>query len=468
MKTILAFLLVAAATAPAQQVKLPPFTRLTLPNGATLLLMPRQDAPLVTLRAAFKGGAEASDPAKAGLAPLVAELLRRGTATRSGEKFSEEVDALGAAFNTYASRQSLVIESEFLARSTAPALALFADAILHPTFPEDELKKALAQRIDRAKAAKDNPGAAINGFHEAFFYGPTHDYGLPLNGDETTLPKITRADVLEFHKRNFSGANLILIAAGAFDPKTLAPELEKLFAALPKGQPHTWKMDNAPARPAQNRLLLVDKPDATQTYFQISQPGITRKTPDWPTLWLLNTLFGGRFTSMLNDELRVNSGLTYGANSLLTRDRRTGRISITTYTRTDTTEKAIDLALDILKRLNEKGITADQLASAKAYLKGTFPPRSLETADQLAEVLEDLELYNLNRGEIDDLFSRLDAVTLDQANAAAKKYYQTQGLVFTLLGNAANIRDVARKYAPQIIEVPITTPGYQVPSQPVK
>ncbi|HBY59494.1 MAG TPA: hypothetical protein DEH78_06700, partial [Solibacterales bacterium] len=293
-----------------------------------------------------------------------------------------------------------------------------------------------------------------------------HDYGRPLNGDETTLARIVRADVLDFHKRSFTGANLVLIAAGDFDPKALGAELEKQFGTLPKGTAHVWKKDTPPARASQNRLLLVDKPDATQTYFQISQPGITRTDPNWPALWLLNTLFGGRFTSMLNDELRVNSGLTYGANSILMRERRTGRISITTYTRTDTTEKAIDLALDILKRLGEKGITADQLASAKAYLKGTFPPRSLETADQLAEVLEDLELYGLNRGEIDDLFSRLDAVTLEQANAAAKKYYQSQGLVFTLLGNAAKIREAAKKYAPSITEVSVTSPGYGIPAKP--
>ncbi|HBY59493.1 MAG TPA: insulinase family protein, partial [Solibacterales bacterium] len=175
MKTALVLVL-ASTAALAQQVKLPPFTRAALPNGGTLLLMPRKDAPLVTLRAAFRGGAEAADPAKAGLAPLAAELLRRGTASRSSERFSEELDALGASFNAYANRQSLVVEMEFLTRATGPAMALFTDAILNPTFPEDELKKALAQRIDRAKAAKDNPGAAINGFHESFFFGPDHDY----------------------------------------------------------------------------------------------------------------------------------------------------------------------------------------------------------------------------------------------------------------------------------------------------
>ena len=104
-------------------------------------------------------------------------------------------------------------------------------------------------------------------------------------------------------------------------------------------------------------MLLIDKPDATQTYFQIGQPGIDNKNPDRTALEIINTLFGGRFTSMLNDALRVNSGLTYGARSKLEQYRLPGAIVISTYTKTDTTVQAIDMALDVLSKLNEKGIT---------------------------------------------------------------------------------------------------------------
>src|SRR6185436_6136891 len=98
---------------------------------------------------------------------------------------------------------------------------------------------------------------------------------------------------------------------------------------------------------AKPRLLLIDKPDATQTYFWIGQTGLHRTHPDRVPVWLVNTLFGDRFTSMLNDELRVNTGLTYGARSVVEQNRLTGALAITTYTRTDTTTKAIDLALDL-------------------------------------------------------------------------------------------------------------------------
>jgi predicted Zn-dependent peptidase len=206
--------------------------------------------------------------------------------------------------------------------------------------------------------------------------------------------------------------------------------------------------------------LLIDKPDATQTYFHIGMPGISRSHPDRVALRIVNTLFGGRFTSMLNDELRVNSGLTYGANCQVEENRLTGGIYISTYTRTDATEKAIDLSLGLLTRLREKGIDAEALASAKAYIKGGFPTSRLETANQVANVLAEIELFQLGRGEVDDYFSKIDSVTLEQANAVAKKYYRTQNLQFLLIGAAEKIKSSVAKYAPKMKVHPIKEPGF--------
>jgi predicted Zn-dependent peptidase len=235
--------------------------------------------------------------------------------------------------------------------------------------------------------------------------------------------------------------------------------VERAFGSAPAGEAYQWK-NAKPVSVTASRLLLIDKPDATQTYFWIAQPGISRTDPARTTLELDNTLFGGRFTSMLNDALRVNSGLTYGAGSTVDQYRLPGAIAISTYTRTETTEKAMDMALEVLKKFNAEGMTATQLASVKAYVKGTFPPRHLETADQLANELSEMELFGLNRGEVDDLFSRIDSVTLEQANAAAKQHYRTDNLTFVVLGNAAKIRDVVKKYAPSVTEVSVKDPGF--------
>lgn len=455
--------LLTLASGLGAQVKLPPYSRQTLPNGAVLDLIPRKDVPLATLTVVIRGGAESDPAGQEGLAGVTAELLRRGTATRTADRFSEELESLGATYRAGADRQATLVAAEFLSKSAPQAIGLLADAILNPTFPAEEVKKALAQRIDAAKSVKDNPMAAAAEYFQAFFYAPGHPYAAPVNGDEISLAKIDRAAIAGYHRSMYTGANLIVIAAGDFDPTALGTLLTKTFGSVPHGTAYEWRKDQPPARAEKPRLLLVDKPDLTQTYFQIGQPGISYTHPDRTVLWLVNTLFGGRFTSMLNEELRVKSGLTYGARCSLERDRLTGAIAISTYTRTESTQKAIDLALDVLRRLNEKGIDRAQLASAKAYLKGTFPSQNLETADQIAGVVAELELYGLGKDEIDGLFARIDAVTLDAANAAARKYYRPEGLVFLLLGNAAKVREAARKYAPEMMETGIQSPGIRVP-----
>ena len=121
------------------------------------------------------------------------------------------------------------------------------------------------------------------------------------------------------------------------------------------------------------------------------------------------------------------------------------------------------MALDVLKKFQDNGLTAEQLASIKAYTKGLFPRERLETSDQLATMLGEMELFELNRGEVDDLFSRIDALTLEQANAIVKKYYRTEGLTLVLLGNASKIRESVAKYAPKMTELSIRQPGLAIP-----
>jgi zinc protease len=460
MKNTFTILLLCGVMLPlSAQVKLPPYTRQELPNGVVVDLMPRPGVPLVTFQILIKGGVESDPPQLAGLANVTAQLLRRGTARRTADQFSEELDFLGGVFNLVpddALPSATSISAEFLKKDFDRGLDLLADAILHPTFPEAEVRKLVTQRVDAAKVIKDNPPAAMPSYFRSLYYGPGHPYGHPA--DELTLARIDRAAVAAYHQRMYCGKNIIVIVTGDFDPAAAAPKLAKVFGAASAGTAYPWVAP--PASAQRSQLVLIDKPDATQTYFMIGQPGIDRRNPDRVTLLLVNTLFGGRFTSMLNDELRVNTGLSYGASSLLQSPRLPGAIVITTFTKTDSTGRAIDLALEVLKRLREKGISAEQLASAKAYVKGIYPPARLQTADQLAAVLGDIELYGLGRDEVDALFSRIDALTLDQANAAIRKYYQTSNLTFVLLGAGPKIREMALKYDAHPIELSVKEPGF--------
>lgn len=443
------------------QAKLPPYTRQTLPNGATLIMLRKPDVPLVSVSAIFRGGSEAVAAEKTGLAAITAELLRRGTEKRTADQINEQLDSMGAVMNGGSDAQSSVVSLEFTTRTSAKSLEVLTDVLLHPSFPEAEFQKLLAQRIDAVKSSKDNPGRSIGQYFNPFVYPAGHPYARPAMGDETTLGKITREDVTGFYQKNYVGKNMILIAAGDFDPAQLGAQLSQIAGALPAGEAFPAPKVS-PVQFGSGRLLLIDKPDATQTYFRIAMPGVDRYSRDRVPLMVINTLFGGRFTSMLNDALRVNAGLTYGANSQVVMDRAPGVIFINTYTRTETTEKAIDMALDVLKGLREKGISAEQLASAKAYIKGGFPTQRLETADQLAGVIGELEVFGLTKGEIDDFFSSIDAVTVERANAVVKKYFTDANLQFLLVGNASKIQEAVKKYAPKMKVVPVTAPGFSV------
>lgn len=455
MKRLLLLALLGSLVTLAQ-VKLPPHSRQTLPNGLVTVLSPKHDVPLITLSAVVRGGNEADPAPQAGLADLTAELLRRGTATRTAEQVAQELDFIGAEFRTAVDNQSTTVSIEFLAKDTDRALELFLDALLHPAFPETEFKKARDQKIAAAKALKDEPNRIIPLYSRTFFFGRSHPYGHPA--DELSLATITRDQVIGYHKQLYTAKNIFLVGVGDFTSEALFSKLRDRAASLPSGSMYAWKV--APAvKFSQPGLLVIDKPGATQTYFSIAQPGIHYTHPDRVALMLVNTLFGGRFTSILNDELRVNSGLTYGASSRIQQDRLTGALSIVTFTKTETTAKAIDLAVSLLGRLREQGVSSDQLQSAKAYVKGIFPTESLETADQLAHILGLLELYNLNRGEIDDLFSRIDALTPEQATEVARKYFRSDNLQFTLIGNAAKIKADVAKYAPSLKTITIAKPG---------
>ncbi len=452
-----------AASALLAQVRLPQYTKQTLPNGATVILLRKPDVPLVSVRAVFRGGAEAEPADLAGISSITSELMRRGTQSRTSEQIALQLDSIGAELRLASNRQMAFVATEFMARTSDKALAIFEDVLMNPIFPESEVKKVLAQSTDQVRSLKDNPGPAIARYFNAFYYPAGHPYKTSGAANEASLARMTRTEIEAFYKRMYVGRNLILIAAGDFDPAVLGAKISRLAAALPAGSAFQPASAAAPKFDSA-RLLLVDKPDATQTYFRVGMPGIDRTSQDRVPLLIINTLFGGRFTSMLNDELRVNSGLTYGANCQLEQDRLTGAIVMNSYTRTDTTVQAIDLALSVLKRLRDKGIDAQQLKSAKNYIKGNFPTDRLETADQLADVIGEIEFYSLNKGEIDDLFSRIDAVTLDQANALARKYYSDANLQFCLIGAASKIQDSVKKYAPKMKVISIKDPGFAAPA----
>ena len=449
----------AALPARAQEaaLKLPPFKKVKLKNGLTVLLMEQREVPIISFNFIVKSGSVADPAGKEGLASLTAELLRKGTKTRTADQLSGELDFIGGTLGAFTNYDYTFGTAEFVKKDIAKGLELLSDVLLNPTFPQDEVKKLQTQNIDEIKASKDEAAGVIGAYYSSFLFGK-HPYGRPSYGDERSLAAVARADVEKFYQTYYTPSNTILAVVGDFDTAEMERMLSEKFGAWPDRAAPAVALD-APAASTGRKLLLVDKPDSAQTFYYIGNLGVPRTNKDRVMVNVVNTLFGGRFTSMLNSELRIKTGLTYGARSIFDLRKAPGPFYISTYTKNATTERAIDLTLDILKRLHEKGITEEELKSAKSYITGQYPPR-IETTDQLASLIAQLEFYGLDEAEVNTLYSQIDAMTLADARRIIKDYYPLDNLVFVLIGKASEIEPVVKKYAPNLSKKSISEPGF--------
>jgi zinc protease len=453
----LCFSVVFAFVAEGQTLKLPPHEKITLKNGMTVLLMGKRGVPMVSLAAIVKAGSIADPTGQEGLASVTAGLLRKGTTNRSAQKFAEDLDFIGASFGADASTDFTSVSAECLTKDLDKGLDLLSDAMLHPAFPQGEVDKLLSQSIDGIKAAKDEAQSVVLNYYYGYLFGK-HPYARPEGGDELSLARIKRDAIVKFYETNYTPGNTILAVAGEFDAAQMKTKLEEVFGAWSSKSAVPSAL-TAPQPVKGKQLLLVDKPDSTQTFFAIGNVGTSVTDPDRVAIRVVNTVFGGRFTSQLNEALRVESGLTYGAQSFFDSKKQPGAFAIYSFTKNDTTVQAIDLALKVLEKLHKEGVTADELASAKAYIKGQFPP-SIETSGQLARRIASNEFYGLNDDEINQLEARIDAVTLPVARQVIEKHFPANNLVFLLIGKASEIRPAVEKYATQQDTRKISEPGF--------
>ena len=268
---------------------------------------------------------------------------------------------------------------------------------------------------------------------------------------------ITRADVVADYAKNFTPGNSVLAVVGDFNGAEMEAKLKGLFGGWSGAAPAATVV---PAmRPVVGkRVVLVDKPDATQTYFVIGNVGLADSSPDRAPVEVVNTLFGGRFTSMFNEELRVKSGYSYGANSGFQLMKEPGSFRMVTFTKNATTGPAIDKSFEVLARLHTHPFTETDLTSSKNYLRGTFPP-SLETSPALAHQLALLVIEGISREEFNKELAAEQATTLAEGNRVIDKDFPTDNYVMVIIGKASEIGSLAPKYGTVEMKK-IGDPGY--------
>jgi predicted Zn-dependent peptidase len=453
-------LTIVVGTAAAQTLHMPPHEKYVLKNGLTVLLLEKHGVPMINLYAIVKTGSAADPAGEDGLASITAGLLRKGTKTRTAQQFAANLDYIGGEFESEAGPDFSSVSTEFLTKDLTRGLELFSDALLHPMFPQAEVEKLLAQSVDGVRGAKDDPQQVLGLYYYGYLYG-AHPYGRPAGGDEVSLQRIKRDAIVKFYETNYAPGNTLLAVAGEFNGVEMRKKLEDVFGGWPA------RAVAVPSIPAatpvkSKRLLLVDKDDATQTYFAFGNVGIARNDPDRVAIRVVNTIFGGRFTSELNEALRVESGYTYGASSFFDARKAPGPFGIFSFTKNETTTPAIDLAVQVLQKLHKDGVTDEQLKSAKSYIKGQYPP-NIETSRQLAQIIATHEFYGLGDDEVNQLEARVDAVTPEMAKQVIQKHFPSENLVFVLIGKASAIGPAAEKYAEKRDARAISQPGFWPP-----
>lgn len=446
----------AQTTKPAA-FKLPAYEKFTLPNGLTVYLMEQHEVPMISFSSVIPAGA-IYDGAQGGLASLTADALKLGTETYSKTQLEQELEFVGATLNTRAGKESANVSSKFASKDQDKVLAILAEVITKPTFNTDELSKLQKRSLVQLDQARQSPRAVIGSYWDKFIYGE-HVYGNPLSGTKATVGKLNQTDLKAFHSTNYHSNGSAIAIVGDFTAAAMKAKVSSLFSGWQKGSTvANAKVTEIVAAPTKSRVLLVNKDDARETTFYMGGIGVSRSNPDYVALQVVNTVFGGRFTSWLNDALRVNSGLTYGASSSFLTQRNSGTFRITTFTKSATTTQAIDMAVKVLDSLQKTGINETTLASAKNYVKGQFPP-DFETSGQLAGLLTDMFWNGFDESYINNFEKNVDGLTLAKAKEVISKYYPKDKLQFVLIGKASEIEPKIGKYG-EVVKKEIKDDGF--------
>ena len=458
-KQILTLILAALCLPCYADYKLPDYDKLTLKNGLTVYLMVQSEVPLIDISLVVKTGA-VDDGTQAGLAKLTAENLSLGTTNLTKTQLDNKLDFVGADFHSRANLEFSKITASFASKDQKTVMTLMRDMLINPRFDPEEFNKYKKRHLLNLEQNKESPKSVINNYFNRLVFGNS-GYGSAISGNKETINNIVLKDIKKHYQKWYQPNNSAIIIVGDFNKDKMKAQVKQLF-----GQ---WQNHHAIVKTSitpinqfsQSSVLLVNKEDAIETTFLIGAKGVTTDNPDRVAISVINTILGARFTSWLNDALRVNAGLTYGARSRFPAYSKDGSFYISTFTKTVTTIEAIDLALSTYQRLFNEGVDEKTLASAKAYVKGQFPPK-FETSTQLASLLVDMYGYGFDESYINTFEQQVNSLDIDKTKQIINQYFPKENLQFVLIGKAEALRKEVGKYG-TVKEVNIKNIGFNSP-----
>jgi predicted Zn-dependent peptidase len=427
------------ARAASGEIRLPPIFRTVLPNGMRLVVAEDHELPLVAMTVFVGAGTAQDPPAELGVAQLTADALLRGAGKWDAPGLARAIEDLGGTIEAAAGYDATIVSADFLAEDVTAGIDLLRTVLREPRLEGGEIRRARDELLGQLVADLEDPSAVANQCLSAFLYG-ANPYGRPPKGLPATVEDLGKSEVRGFYARWYRPNNVTLTLVGDVRADRVIERLRAAFQDWPPS-PEATPVRSGPPRPLTGRrVLLVDKPDASQSQIRFAGIAMRRADPDLLPAQVANTILGGGFSSILIDELRVKRSLTYGAFSGYAARLTGGDFRVSTSTKTETTLEALDLALGIVDRFRSDVPAPGPLAKAKAYVGGQFA-RQVETANALGLRLAEIEFFGLPQDELTTYRSRVDAVDAAIAHRVVERHQPAgDALAIVVLGKAAVLR----------------------------
>ncbi len=412
-----------------------------LGNGLTVYLVERHKLPLLSASLEITGGDAVNPADKPGLASFTADMLTEGTTKMTSLEFAAAVEQLGANVTSDAGDDSTAVGLQTLTKNQEAAFGLFADAALRPAFAADEIERVRTSRMTTLLQQKDSPRTLATKIIGHVLYGDA-PYGYTPLGTEAANKAIGREDLTGLWKKTFVPSGAALVLAGDVTEAQARALAEKYFGGW-KGEGFTAAVPAAPAAPSP-AVYVSDRPGSPQTALLAVGVGTSRSTPDFVPLTVMNTVFGGLFSSRLNMNLREKHGYTYGARSVFDFRRGAGYFWAGGSIRTDVTGPATQEIFSELNRMKDTEVSADELKLAKDNYAQSLVGR-FQTMDQLAGTFGALHVYGLPADYYEKLPPAIDAVSAADVHRMAQKYIDPAHMFVVAVGDRAKIEPEMQK-----------------------
>ena len=430
------------AAMPLRDLQLPPFEEATLSNGLQIVLVENHRLPLVSISLTMPAGASHDPRGKEGLASLTADLLLKGTATRTADQIAAEIEYVGSSLSAGAGTDFFSLSSTVVKEYVGLAFELMGDVLLNSTFPEDEVQLSKTRTLSGLRAAEAQPTFLAQKFFSAALYGE-HPYGQTETSG--SVEAIGRQDVVDYAAEWLRPGGSILVLAGDLT-LTEALELAEARFGSWSGTARASRETEVPPAGA-TEIILVNRPGSEQSNILFGNLTMRPGDPDYYGAVVANRILGGGADARLFMILREEKSWTYGAYSNHNRPQGVARFQASAEVRTEVTDSALVELLHQIRRMRTEPVPDEELAGARGYLVGSFP-LSIQTPQQIAGQVRTVRLLGLGNDYLQTYRQRLAAVDADGVLGVTGRLMRPDSAVIVVVGDGPKIYDGLAAIAP--------------------